>query len=284
MSGMGAATPALAGAIWTELVTELGVGVLVQNGDGVVLAANPRAADLLGVPRGDLLSGCRPEGWQVCDDSGAPLPNWSDLAVQVLRAGVPATIPFAVTMRGVPHSRLWAEVHPVLHRGEPLLLTVVHPVQADIWRSKGLLDPLTTLPSRALLLDRLDQALRRARTHGTVATLVLMDVRGLAEINKAWGFENGDELLVLLAARLRDGLRADHTVARYSGGTFAVVADHPQGTGEAIAARVRQIAERRADIGHGLLHPSVRSCWVSSGGDHTVHQLICSAEARLRAP
>lgn len=272
-----AAAAASVGSIWTDL----GLGVLLQNEIGAVLTANTMAAALLGVSRDDLLAGSRPTGWRLCDDSGAPLPQWADLVEQIVRAGMSATIPLAVSMPGLPTRRLLAEVHPVPHRGDPLLLSLLRPVQTDIWRGAGLLDPLTALPNRPLLLDRLEQALQRAHTHGTLTTLVLADVRGLGEINEEWGFHHGDELLAVLAARLRDGLRDDHTVARYSGGTFAVVADHPKGTGEPIAAKVRHLAQRRVDLGRGLLHPGVRTGWMTSNGEHTVHQMICLADARL---
>jgi diguanylate cyclase (GGDEF)-like protein len=283
LPGSEAVAPILVGTVWDELVAGLKVGVLLHNGSGAVLAANGRAADLLGVPKTDLLNGLRPDGWEVCDDSGARTPELADLFGQVLRAAMPATGPFVITMHGVPYRRLWAEVYPVPLRGEQLMVTVVHPVQTDLRRSKGLLDPLTGLPNRALLFDRLEQALTRARTHGTMVSVILTDLRRLGEINASWGFEQGDRLIGLVAARLREELRADHTVARYSGGTFAVIADHPHGTGEPIADRVKGIAEARVCLGDGLLHPSVRTGWATSDGAGTVHELIGLAEARLRS-
>lgn len=283
MSTAGAAHT-LVESIWDELVAGLGVGMVLHDGRGAVRAANRRAADLLGVRHCDLLNGLRPDGWQICDDSGAPLPAIAELSAQVLRGGCPATGPVVITVNGVPHRSLWAEVYPVPLGGSQLMVTVLHPVQTDLRRSKGLLDPLTELPNRPLLFDRLEQALTRARTRGTMATVVLADLRGLCDINRKWGFEQGDHLLVMISRRLRAGLREDHTVARYSGGTFAVVADHPGGNGEAIADRTRTIAERGVSIGQDLVHPSVRTSWATSDGGSTVHELICLAESRLRPP
>jgi diguanylate cyclase (GGDEF)-like protein len=274
--------PPLGGTIWDELVAGLRVGVLLHDGAGAVLAANRRASELLGVPRTDLLNGLRPDGWEVCDDSGAPLPELADIFGQVLRAAMPAAGPFIITVHGEPYRRLWAEVYPVPLRGEQLMATVLHPVQTDFRRSKGLLDPLTGLPNRTLLFDRLEQALTRARTHGTMTSVVLADLCRLGEINKTWGFALGDRLLTMIADRLRKELRADHTVARYGGGTFVVVADHPHGTGEPIADRIKRIAEGRVNLGPGLLHPAVRSSWATSDGSSTVHELIDRAETRLR--
>jgi diguanylate cyclase (GGDEF)-like protein len=275
--------PVLVGTVWDELVAGLRVGVLLHDGSGAVLAANLRAGELLGIRQPDLLNGFRPDGWEICDDSGARLPEIGHLFAQVRNAGMPATGPFVVTLNGLPSRRLWAEVHPVPLRGDQLMITVLHPVQADVRQSKGLLDPLTGLPNRTLLFDRLEQALTRARTHGTMVSIVLTDLRGLAEINRTWGFDRGDELLTVLAERLRAELRADHTIARYAGGTFAVVAEHPHGTGEPIADRVTTIVQRRVSLAGGVIQPRTHTSWATSEGSRSVHELLGLAQSRLRS-
>ncbi|XVS64438.1 diguanylate cyclase domain-containing protein [Actinosynnema sp. CA-299493] len=249
-------------AVWDEFVSGLPVGVLLQDEHGVVLAANPMASSLLGDAR-------------ARDDSGAPLPSCAELAAQVLRTGSPLTIPMAL-----PHAKVWAEYFPVEARGQVLVL--LRPVQADVPHSAGLLDALTGLPGRALLLDRLDQALIRARTRGTLASLVLADVHRMAAVNAAHGFERGDELLAVLGKRLRQGLRADYTVARYGGDSFAVVAEHPSGSGEAVAARVRELTGRAVRLGGERVRTGVRVCWVTSDGEAPLHSVIAHVEERLR--
>ncbi|MFD1150859.1 sensor domain-containing diguanylate cyclase [Saccharothrix hoggarensis] len=249
-------------AVWDDFVSDLPVGVLLQDENGVVLAANPLAESLLGDAR-------------ACDDSGAPLPSRAQLASQVLRTGSPLTLPMAL-----PHAQVWAEYHPIESRGQVLVL--LRPVQADVPHSAGLLDALTGLPGRALLLDRLDQALIRARTHGTLASLVLADVHRMAAVNRSCGFERGDELLTVIGRRLRQGLRDDYTVARYGGDSFAVVAEHANGSGEAVAERVRELADRTVRLGPDRVRPGVRVCWVTSDGEAPLHSVIANAEERLR--
>ncbi|WP_158853028.1 GGDEF domain-containing protein [Saccharothrix deserti] len=254
-------------AVWDEFVSELPVGVLLQDENGVVLAANPLASSLLGdAPAGDD---------PARDDSGAPLPSRAELAAQVLRTGCPLTIPMVL-----PHAQVWAEYHPIVMRGQVLVL--LRPVQSDVPHSAGLLDALTGLPGRALLLDRLDQALIRARTQGTLASLVLADVHRMASVNAMYGFERGDELLTVLARRLRHGLRADYTVARYGGDSFAVVAEHPNGNGEALAELVRELAGQAVRLGGERVRPGVRVCWVTSDGEVPLHSVIANVEERLR--
>ncbi|HEY0450000.1 diguanylate cyclase domain-containing protein [Actinophytocola sp.] len=240
------------GAEWARLVAELGVGLLLFHENGAVWAS-------AGV-------GERAEDWRLRDDRGAPLPNLDVLAAQARDADTAATIAVLATIGGMPARRLWVELYPTILRGERCVLAVLRPVQTDVWRGKGLLDPLTGLANRVLLFDRLDQALRRARVHGSVVTLVLADLRGLGALAAG----DGDELLRKVAERLGNGLREDHTVARYAGGTFAVVGEQPQRAGGVLTARIVRLAG----------HP-VRVGWVTSCGGDSVHDLIRQAHRNL---
>ncbi|GGP38755.1 GGDEF domain-containing protein [Saccharothrix coeruleofusca] len=258
---------------WDDLVAALPVGVLLQDQGGAVLAGNRLAADLLRLPE---LAGAHCPA--ASDDSGAPLPSCAELAAQVLRTGAALTVPMVL-----PHTRLWAEYHPVVVSGQPRLLVLLRPAASPVPPpSAGLVDPLTGLPGRALLLDRLEQSLTRARTHGTLVSLVLLDVHRLAAVNREHGFERGDELLRALAGRLRQGLRPDHTVARYGGDEFAVVAEHPDGSGAAIAERVRALAGPAVRVADGWLRPGVRVCWVTSDGEAPVDAVVAHVADRLR--
>lgn len=259
---MSIAVPAPAEARWAEVVAELGVGLLLIHADGTVRATSGAAAQLLGRDP----AGARPAGWQLRDDHGAPLPELDVLAAQARAADTPATIPVMVTAAHLPARRLWLELHPATLRGERLVLAVLRPVYTDVWRAKGLLDPLTGLANRIVLFDRLDQALRRARVQGSAVTLVLADVRGLG----ALPVEAGDRLLRTVAERLTGGLRADHTVARYGGGTFAVVGEQPGNAGGVLAELVARLGA----------HP-VRVGWATSASADTVHDLVCRAHRGL---
>jgi diguanylate cyclase (GGDEF)-like protein len=98
-------------------------------------------------------------------------------------------------------------------------------------------DPLTDLPNRSLLRDRLDQALIGAqRTHEPVALLV-MDLDAFKEINDSLGHHAGDAVLRLVASRLNGLLREVDTVARLGGDEFAFVLPRTDSVGAMIAAR-----------------------------------------------
>lgn len=283
MGALSTAAPTLDGTIWDELIAELPVGVVLQDERGGVLAANKIAANMLGLSARDLLEENWPAGWTARDDSGAPLPRQSEIAEQVLRNSSMLNLPIVISRDRLPDIRVWAAYHPVRLRGEPRLLVVLHPVETDVPSSQGLLDPLTGLPSRSLLLDRLQQALTRARTLGTLSTLVLLDVRGLATINTQYGFSTGDQLLVGVAGRLRAGLREDYTVARYGGDEFAVVTEHASGTGAELAGRVHELAGRPLKIGRNRLQFGVNVSWCTSDGSAPAHQILARAEEQLRS-
>ncbi|MGI5243827.1 diguanylate cyclase domain-containing protein [Dactylosporangium sp. CA-139066] len=85
-------------------------------------------------------------------------------------------------------------------------------------------DELTGLPNRAELHRRLDAALAQEHEQEPDVVLLFCDLDGFKPINDRLGHAAGDELLVALAARLRAGLRAGETVARYGGDEFILLA------------------------------------------------------------
>jgi diguanylate cyclase (GGDEF)-like protein len=100
-------------------------------------------------------------------------------------------------------------------------------------------DPLTGLPNRALFLDRLGQALVRAERAGTPCAVLFLDLDHFKTVNDSLGHAAGDQLLVAVAARLRAGLRAGDTLARFGGDEFAALLPEVASAGEAL-----RVAER----------------------------------------
>jgi diguanylate cyclase (GGDEF)-like protein/PAS domain S-box-containing protein len=84
-------------------------------------------------------------------------------------------------------------------------------------------DPLTDLPNRELLNERLEQAIAGAGRRGDMAALLLLDLDRFKDINDTLGHPAGDLLLKQVAARLSACVREVDTVARIGGDEFAIV-------------------------------------------------------------
>lgn len=87
----------------------------------------------------------------------------------------------------------------------------------------ALYDPLTDLPNRTLLAERLQQAMARAQDSGRSLALGYLDLDGFKEVNDQHGHDVGDALLVVVADRIRQVLRACDTVARLGGDEFVIL-------------------------------------------------------------
>ncbi|MEI7431586.1 MAG: diguanylate cyclase, partial [Betaproteobacteria bacterium] len=84
-------------------------------------------------------------------------------------------------------------------------------------------DPLTQLPNRRLLNDRLDQALMASRRDDRYGAVLFLDMDNFKPLNDTYGHEAGDQMLIEVAERLRKCVRATDTVARFGGDEFVVI-------------------------------------------------------------
>jgi diguanylate cyclase (GGDEF)-like protein/PAS domain S-box-containing protein len=102
-------------------------------------------------------------------------------------------------------------------------------------RHQALHDPLTGLPNRSLLIDRLNHWAARAERDRSSAAVLFVDLDNFKVINDALGHDQGDRLLRAVADRLRQELRPSDTIARVGGDEFVVFCEDVPSEHEALA-------------------------------------------------
>jgi diguanylate cyclase (GGDEF)-like protein/PAS domain S-box-containing protein len=119
-------------------------------------------------------------------------------------------------------------------------------------------DMLTGLVNRALLMDRLEQMLLRASRTREIFAVLFLDLDNFKHINDMFGHEAGDEVLKVVAHRLREGTRAYDTAARMGGDEFVVVMDKlvDEHEAEAMMHRIAQDLEKPVLVAGQEFRPS----------------------------
>jgi diguanylate cyclase (GGDEF)-like protein len=116
----------------------------------------------------------------------------------------------------------------------------------------ALYDPITGLPNRELLTDRVSHALSSSRDEDAdPIALILLDLDRFKVINESLGHAVGDRLLVGVGERLSGCLRPGDTVARFGGDEFGVILDGIRGVDEAHRVAERILEELRAPFALG---------------------------------
>jgi diguanylate cyclase (GGDEF)-like protein/PAS domain S-box-containing protein len=149
-------------------------------------------------------------------------------------------------------------------------------------------DPLTHLPNRRLLLDRLGQSLAGSARHGRLGAVLCLDLDRFKDLNDAHGHDVGDSLLISVAKRLEAIKRRGDTVARLSGDEFALVLDELSGNAEEaavqarlVAGKVREALSRPYDL-DGLEYACTTSFGIALfNGDCGIRVLLKQADLAL---
>jgi diguanylate cyclase (GGDEF)-like protein len=115
--------------------------------------------------------------------------------------------------------------------------------RTDQLQHLALHDSLTGLPNRALILDRIDRMLARARREHHEVAAFFLDLDNFKDINDTLGHRAGDQLLVSVGVRLQSAVRETDTVGRLGGDEFVVLAE-----GVSLEAGVDVVAERLLDV------------------------------------
>jgi diguanylate cyclase len=152
--------------------------------------------------------------------------------------------------------------------------------------SDALRDPLTGLPNRVLLEDRIEQALRRSRRTNEPFTLIVVDLDGFKDVNDVRGHSAGDAVLRTLARRFEAILRASDTVARVGGDEFVVLSLGTRNDEQAAAlvGRLRHALRRPFRVGGATIEIDASVGWAVFPADGaTSDELLSRADRQMYA-
>lgn len=192
--------------------------------DGNLVAVNRAASELMGYDTSQLV-GQNLNHLLVSDD----VPRAREMIARKVSNHLPTSFEIRVLdADGRPrllsvHSRIIEEDgRPALIQGIARDITEQRSFEEQL-RHQALHDTLTGLPNRALMNDRLRQAIADARHEPAQVALLLMDLDRFKEINDTFGHLYGDMVLEEIGERLRGVVRDVDTVARLGGDEFAFV-------------------------------------------------------------
>jgi diguanylate cyclase (GGDEF)-like protein len=245
LSGQGASRPFPPGVTREPLPPYLDAvrqGLLMIDRTGTVVAANAPARPLLAA----LGAVLRPDApalslLRVLRGEAGPARRTLLLA---LRRALAGRQPGLFEIRRPPHT-VQAELHPAAGGRWVVTLEDVSTRKATEARADAMarLDPLTGLPNRLLLRERLAEALARLARSGEACALLLVDLDRFKPVNDTLGHPIGDALLEKVADRLRSTVRPTDTVARIGGDEFVILQ-----AGIRDAAGTQALARRIVDL------------------------------------
>ena len=149
---------------------------------------------------------------------------------------------------------------------------------------QALHDPLTGLPNRLMLSDRLERALAGVRRHDRMSAVLYVDLDRFKAVNDTLGHAIGDQVLIEAAGRIRRSVRETDTVARLGGDEFVVLCERIDGLHHAADSAQRIIAALEVPFRLGDDEPHISASVgiaFSYDGSQTADALLANADIAM---
>ncbi len=152
-------------------------------------------------------------------------------------------------------------------------------------RAQARHDPLTRLPNRAALIERLGVAIACARRDGALLAVLFIDLDGFKAVNDAHGHGTGDAVLRAVAARLAEHVRPQDTVARFGGDEFVVLCEDltDEAGAQVIATRLATALAEPIIVGPARIRIGASIGLTVGSGRSRTSQLLRDADAAMYA-
>ena len=202
------------------------------------------------------------------------------------REAIQHDAPYAIEyrLRHADGSTRWVQGHAQPVRDAGGAVVAVNGVWFDVTERRSgeerlahlaLHDPLTDLPNRALFQEHLTVAIANARRSGAGGAVLFIDLDDFKLVNDGFGHAVGDELLVMVAQRLRQSCRAGDVVARQGGDEFLVLVQggagdaSPETAAQTVAGNLRSALARPFTVAGTDLYvtPSIGASLFPADGD-----------------
>ena len=267
----------------------------LRDGRWFVSAVGPEIEAITGYPPSDFIDHARRSYGSIVH------PEDYDGMVSSFRDAIQRRAPYAIEYRiihadGSPrwvqgHGRGAFDADGNVTRIEGLFFDVTERrMSEERLAHLALHDPLTDLPNRALFQEHLTVAIANARRSGNGGAVLFIDLDDFKLVNDSFGHAVGDELLVLVAQRLRESCRAGDVVARQGGDEFLVLVQGttgdsaPDGAAQTVAANLRVALGKPFALASTDLYitPSIGASLFPADGD-TAETLLKHADIAMYA-
>lgn len=177
-----------------------------------------------------------------------------------------------------------SDASSITHVGSLHDVTEIRRAHADL-EHLAMHDPLTDLPNRAKLLDRLESAVREIAESDDLLALLFVDLDRFKVVNDSLGHHAGDQVLIAVAERLVDLVRPTDLVARFGGDEFVVLCESIVDADQivALADRIRREVAGGVDLDGERVHVSVSVGVVIGDLDSSPEALLRDADAAMYA-